>query len=311
MAVPQSKIFLFDPITQEEKEITYEYLSELTGRRIGDLRSYKSKGMKLAKEGWYILGENTSKEEYRRMINFVIKNEIWKECPGSCFEVSNYGRVRNKETGLIRKLAFNSGCSKIAFNVNGTRKMFNVHLLVMELFSFTSVSKKKDFIMHLDGNSYNCRFENLKYVTKEEFYSRKRTNTKGTVVYKIDLETGEILDEYANCSEAARENFIGSSVVAKAVRRKRSSFGFGWANDSTLNEILIKIKKGEITSKVTRPIYLIKLIDINTKQTVLSWKGHENVCKHFGIVKDTSYRWIKNKTVIEGKYILMRERMKK
>lgn len=308
MPPKQSKIFIFDPITQEKKDTTYEYLSELTGRTINVLRSYKAKKFKLAREGWYIIDIYTTKEEFRKMINFEIKNEVWKDYIGSSFEVSNFGRVRNKNTKIIRKLTYNNGSIKVMIKSSKGKRLHPVHGMILDAFKIKKIDGEKNYITHLDGNVYNCRIENLKYVSKKEFFSRNIVSNKGRIVFQIDIKSGKIIDEFFDCVEAAKEKFCDKSCIARAVRKKRASFGFAWATKETLEEVRQKIKDGKINNTNRYPMYKIKMIDKETKEVKREWQSIKDTSIFYGVTKNAIYYWIDSKRVFEENYILIKER---
>lgn len=76
--------------------------------------------------------------------------------PGA--EVSNMGRVRDKETGGIVRGRIDNDKSRVRVYVNGTRK--TLHRVVYDSFKPNDGSEGK-FIRHIDGDYTNNRLDNL------------------------------------------------------------------------------------------------------------------------------------------------------
>ena len=84
------------------------------------------------------------------------------------YEVSNYGKVRNKKTGRILKGAMtNSGYMLVTLSQKGKIKSFSIHRLVMETFNPRPDMKTLD-VNHIDWNKTNNRLENLEWTTHKD-----------------------------------------------------------------------------------------------------------------------------------------------
>ena len=97
-----------------------------------------------------------------------IKDEKWKPIKDyENYEISNYGRVRNK-TGLI-KTQINpiSGYVTVGLYKNGKRKGYRVHRLVALAFC-KGYSKNKNQVNHIDGDITNNKSSNLEWVSSSE-----------------------------------------------------------------------------------------------------------------------------------------------
>ena len=93
------------------------------------------------------------------MLNF--NNEKWKSIKDykGIYEVSNYGRVRNNRGKILKTYTINSGYECIKFTVNGIRKSFLVHRLVLETFNPNNDIYKKE-VNHIDENKHNnCNYD--------------------------------------------------------------------------------------------------------------------------------------------------------
>lgn len=98
-----------------------------------------------------------------------VPHEVWKpieEVDGK-YEVSNLGRIRNPNTGCIRKLAYKHGYTRININdQNGKELHRSVHRLVAQ--AFIPNPDNKPQVNHINGIHDDNRVENLEWVTPEE-----------------------------------------------------------------------------------------------------------------------------------------------
>lgn len=97
--------------------------------------------------------------------------EIWKsvyEYPYSTrYEVSNFGKVRNKETGKLLKQRVNekTGYTQVMLTFPSTRKNFAVHRLVLNTFKPTTDNLE---VNHIDEDRNNNCLDNLEWVTRKQ-----------------------------------------------------------------------------------------------------------------------------------------------
>jgi hypothetical protein len=139
----------------------------------------------------------------------ILKNEIWKELTYNkhIFNVSNYGRVKNKygysygsltDSGYLRT----SSC----FNKQIMKKF--IHVLVAEAF----ISKINDnlIVNHKDGNKSNNNVNNLEWVTFSENAKHSHNIKKEIVEYILTekeaevwgffMNYGKLIDTYYKCN---------------------------------------------------------------------------------------------------------------
>ena len=99
-----------------------------------------------------------------------MKSESWLGVDGfPVYEVSDRGRVRNKETGHILK-PFNGRKGYLRVSLN--QKMLQIHRLVLA--AFVGPCPEKFVGAHIDGDKRNNTVENLKWASHKENESHKR-----------------------------------------------------------------------------------------------------------------------------------------
>jgi hypothetical protein len=96
-------------------------------------------------------------------------SEKWKKWKDSPYEVSTLGRVRNSETGEIRKpRSDDRKHHRVNLTWDGKREEPMLHRLVMDLFGPPKPSGENIVILHKDNNGENNRLSNLKWGTRSE-----------------------------------------------------------------------------------------------------------------------------------------------
>src|SRR5437868_4838767 len=97
------------------------------------------------------------------------KIEVWvliKEYKN--YQVSNWGKVRVKETGKEMKLEGKTGYLVVLLNNNGKRRSFSVHRLVAQAFLINPKPLDYDVIEHINGNKLDNNVCNLKWSTQSQ-----------------------------------------------------------------------------------------------------------------------------------------------
>jgi hypothetical protein len=94
------------------------------------------------------------------------------------YEVSDLGRVRNAKNGRIRKdQKVGTGYRSICFWVEGRRKPFYVHRLVLDAFVGPAPNLEAD---HLDGDKTNNKLINLRWLTRQQNCARRHEHGAAT-----------------------------------------------------------------------------------------------------------------------------------
>ena len=182
--------------------------------------------------------------------------EEWYQIPNyENYEVSSFGKVRNKNTGRILKQACSEGGYKHVglFSSNKIRKTPAVHRLVA--LSFLENPENKPHVNHKDKNRSNNHLDNLEWCTALENNLHKcltleqKTN-QNLRIWRVKLDTNEKLQLYNSIQDAAKwcvennnspsENNARGSISYAVRGVYKSACGFKWILDeqtSLENEI--------------------------------------------------------------------------
>lgn len=100
--------------------------------------------------------------------NPVLNTEIWKPIQDiPSYEISSFGRVRNKKGKVFKTYIQNSGYENIKIHSKDIDKRHRqIHRLVAEAFLPNPDGKK--YVNHKDGNKLNNTVENLEWCTCSE-----------------------------------------------------------------------------------------------------------------------------------------------
>ena len=112
------------------------------------------------------------------------ENEIWKDVIdepfNKSFAVSNYGRIKNKNTDYIKKQQISTTgypSVKLDMKKQGS-KTYDMHVLIARTFLGERPSKKH-LVNHIDGNKTNNKLDNLEYTTEntKHYHEQLKGNT--------------------------------------------------------------------------------------------------------------------------------------
>ena len=229
-------LYIYDPISNTKIETSYELLHDITGIPYNTLTCYKSKHKKLKEINSYIIDETFDKDIlYGFMIKESIKDEIWKTVDfNNKYLISNYGRIKRvykngKDRLLMPYIKKKNKRLVIKISKNGKQKEHFIDHLVSDMF----LGHKEGMCRyHKDGNIYNNRVENIGFITRKELGRRTGSKSKSIPVLKIDIETGEVLEEYDSIRQAGKENYISYESIRLCIAGKsKTSGGFKWIID--------------------------------------------------------------------------------
>lgn len=128
---------------------------------------------------------------YYDCIDEHITGEEWKQHPiYTNYEGSSLGRIRNKNTGRIKKQCFGeNGRLKITLWNKCQAKTIYVSRFILECFSMENKQLECD---HIDSNFLNNKLQNLRWVSHEENCNNKASILKRIKKEKLDLNTKKV-----------------------------------------------------------------------------------------------------------------------
>ena len=169
------------------------------------------------------------------------EEEVWKKIEGcEMYDASSFGNIRNSNTGRILKQSTKGGYCYVGLMGNKTRTK-SVHQLVAR--AFLPNPENKIQVNHLDKNGLNNNLNNLEWATnKENSIHRsegvKQTTNQNLEIYRIDLNTNEILEKYNSIEDGAKwvidqkltSNFhsVRSSISCNIREIYNSAYGYKW-----------------------------------------------------------------------------------
>ena len=115
-----------------------------------------------------------------------MSEEIWRplilQDQETSYIVSSHGSVRDENKKLC-KFRVHGGYYTFIFKINGVKKELQIHRLVAS--TFIDNPNKFIYIQHLDGNPFNSRIDNLKWVSLVS----KQRQTNDHVEHKLDVKS--------------------------------------------------------------------------------------------------------------------------
>jgi hypothetical protein len=114
--------------------------------------------------------------------DFPTNSEYWRVIDGfPNYDVSTDGRVRNSQTGKMRKLqVMKNGYIHIGLSKDNKDSIHYVHRLVAT--AFCNKSDDCNVVDHIDRNPSNCNYQNLRWTTmsgNQRNKSKHKNNTSG------------------------------------------------------------------------------------------------------------------------------------
>ena len=168
--------------------------------------------------------------------------ERWKDIEGyeGRYEVSTYGRVRNKSTGHIRKLqTTNKGYKRLTLRRNGSYETLLIHRIVAG--AFIPNPHGYDLVLHGDDVHYNNVVTNLRWGTHSDNNYDRVVNGRHHARNKTHCNSGHEFTEnntYVDknkrrtcrkCKSESSSNkrLRGLPVVSPLHGRTTGYFGYG------------------------------------------------------------------------------------
>lgn len=140
--------------------------------------------------------------------------EEWREIPGTPYEASSAGEIRNAKTGkVLRQHLHKSGYMQVQiFPDRGKAKTCLVHRLVASAFISAQPPDRPE-VAHNDGNRTNNAAKNLRWVTAKE--NMRDRDLHGTTA--IETKNGKIrhgADAVKNCLTLRAEGKTAPQISA-------------------------------------------------------------------------------------------------
>lgn len=149
--------------------------------------------------------------------------ELWKSVSGleEKYEVSNFGRIKNKRTGRVRKTPTGKRGYPVfsAKREDGKFLLITVHSCVAK--AFLPNPNNLPQVNHIDGNKENNFLTNLEWCTAQEnnLHARKmglhKSDGDKPVLQKDDF--GNVIAIYKSISEASRKTKIARCNIGAVI----------------------------------------------------------------------------------------------
>ena len=144
--------------------------------------------------------------------------ERWAETENKLYEVSTFGRVRNKKTHKLLKQQVVQRYMYVWLS----GKPYRVHRLVAT--AFIPNTEFKPEVNHINCNKFDNRVENLEWVTRTENYEHALRTGVGVAKKRVkNTKTGK---EYDSIEEAARDVNRPVEKIRDCLHGRRSSAGW-------------------------------------------------------------------------------------
>jgi len=153
-----------------------------------------------------------------------MNHEEWKQVVGfQNYEVSNFGRVRNRYGKILNGSINKHGYHTVVLYKNKNQRRVMVHRLVAEAFLGKREVGKE--INHINGIKTDNRVENIEWCTKSQNLLHKHYVLNKCVRRVMCVETGK---EYGSIKEAAMKNDSHIPDIVRACKNNSTAAGYHW-----------------------------------------------------------------------------------
>jgi len=168
---------------------------------------------------------NYARNFYKNLNGESLKGEEWLTIAGySKYSVSNYGRVKQNDTGKVIRQNFNQSYLVLALTGDDRkRKNFRVHRLVAITFKKESWEPTLE-VNHINGIKTDNRSSNLEFLTRRS--NAQHTYASGNAVKKLTPDTvAEIKRDLATRNffqkDIAKKYAISESIISDILHGKK------------------------------------------------------------------------------------------
>jgi len=154
--------------------------------------------------------------------------EIWRDVPGSSiYEVSSFGRIRNK----VKNHILHQSVNKAGYAHVELRYGYNKHVLIHRVVAsaFCSNPHAYNIVNHKDENKLNNYADNLEWCSqKHNVNYGNGYKTRFKRINQID-ENGVIVNTWDSIKDASEKLGIHRELIGRCVRHERKqTHGFAW-----------------------------------------------------------------------------------
>lgn len=161
--------------------------------------------------------------------------EQWKTIiEATNYEVSNLGNIRNTKSGQILNPGVSgNGYKQVSLKMvsTGAFQKKYVHRLVAQYWLENPEGKKE--VNHKNLDRTDNRAENLEWITSSDNQKHKYQNgdykTSNRKIQQLDIETGEVINEFDSIIEAARFFDRRRGQIDRAIHgQSKTAYGYQW-----------------------------------------------------------------------------------
>lgn len=198
--------------------------SDLSDNSINNIKLYTSIRERYLDENAESVKSSHTSSGVKREKAIDLDGEVWVDMIDSNgrYEVSNFGRIKNKNGYIIRPYLKRKTYFCACLNISKEKRInVFVHRLIYE--SFNGKISIGNVVDHIDSDPLNNRLDNLRETTIAENLKNKNSHKKsndgrdsawkknggksGISIFKIN-ENGKILEKYRSISEASNDTNI-------------------------------------------------------------------------------------------------------
>jgi len=267
---------------------------ELINKKKKKKKIKKKKNKKKKNKNYIIITENINDK------NISQTEEVWRQFQikgvSNIYEISNFGNIRNFDTGKQLTFQIKMGYYSIKFKNSKTNEHLTFTAGRLVLLAFKGLPNKEVVCNHIDGNKLNNRLENLEWITQKENTDHARetglTKVNKKAVIKLDKDEN-FINEYDSIEEAAEDiNLTRHAIIRVLSGKNKTAGGFKWKyKDESNNKIDIPqdsqavknypdylvCKDGKIYSKIVKRYLKENMTDNGYTYVTLNSKDNRYV----------------------------------